>query len=96
MDEGSMAGYNDSPIRMPSPPPKNLPTYHGVPSTVRMPEPSIDTTVQLTRMTAVERSNAFRVARTNPHLQFMVGPLLHYDTVDELGIWHGNVLVVSM
>ena len=61
-----------------------------------MPEPLVDTNARLIRMTAVERSNAFRVARTNPHLQFMVGPLLHYDTVDELGIWHGHVLIVSM
>lgn len=31
----------------------------------------------------------------SPYLQFMVGPLLRYDTVDENGLWHGAVLIVS-
>jgi hypothetical protein len=30
-----------------------------------------------------------------PHLQFMVGPLLRYDTVDENGLWRGAALIVS-
>lgn len=30
-----------------------------------------------------------------PHLQFICGPLLRYDTVDELGKWHGAALIVS-
>jgi hypothetical protein len=30
-----------------------------------------------------------------PYLQFMCGPLLRYDTVDEHGVWHGAALVVS-
>jgi hypothetical protein len=47
-------------------------------------------------MTAVERSQVLRVARMNPHLQFMVGPLLRYDTIDEQGTWNGAVLIVSV
>lgn len=31
----------------------------------------------------------------NPVLQFMVGPLLKYDTVDDKGVWHGACLIVS-
>jgi hypothetical protein len=54
------------------------------------------TSSQLTQMTAVERSHALRVARMNPHLQFMVGPLLRYDTIDEQGTWNGAVLIVSV
>lgn len=46
-------------------------------------------------MTAVERSRTQRAARMKPHLQFMVGPLLRYDTVDENGVWNGAALIVS-
>ncbi|KAF9484877.1 hypothetical protein BDN70DRAFT_871851, partial [Pholiota conissans] len=46
-------------------------------------------------MSAIERSQALRVARMEPHLQFMCGPLLKYDTIDEDGIWHGAALVVT-
>ena len=45
-------------------------------------------------MTAVERSRNLRVAKTKPHLQFMVGPLLRYDTIEN-GIWRGAALIVS-
>ncbi|ETW85467.1 hypothetical protein HETIRDRAFT_32709 [Heterobasidion irregulare TC 32-1] len=31
----------------------------------------------------------------NPHLQFMCGPLLRYDTVDERGVWLGAALIVT-
>ena len=36
-----------------------------------------------------------KAPRTDPYLQFMVGPLLRYDTVDENGLWHGAVMIVS-
>ena len=49
---------------------------------------------RLTNMTAVERSQAYRVARMEPNLQLMVGPLLRYDTIDQ-GVWNGFALVVS-
>lgn len=31
----------------------------------------------------------------NPYLQFMCGPLLRYDTMDERAVWHGAALIVS-
>ena len=49
---------------------------------------------KLTQMSAVERSQAFKVVHMKPHLQLMVGPLLRYDTIDE-GVWNGFALVVS-
>ncbi|KAH6919031.1 plasma membrane protein [Coprinopsis sp. MPI-PUGE-AT-0042] len=50
---------------------------------------------QLVKMSAVERSRLLRVARMEPHLQFMCGPLLKFDTIDENGVWHGAALVVT-
>ncbi|KAJ7219131.1 hypothetical protein GGX14DRAFT_434737 [Mycena pura] len=49
---------------------------------------------QFTTMSAVERSHAQRIPRTDPQLQFMVGPLLRYDTVED-GVWRGAVLIVT-
>ncbi|KAF8968403.1 hypothetical protein BDZ97DRAFT_1655223 [Flammula alnicola] len=46
-------------------------------------------------MSAIERSQVLRVARMDPHLQFMCGPLLKYDTIDEHGVWHGAALIVT-
>ncbi|KAI0373303.1 hypothetical protein BV20DRAFT_938217 [Pilatotrama ljubarskyi] len=46
-------------------------------------------------MSAVERSKNLRVARMNPYLQFMAGPLLRYDTVDERGVWRGAAMIVT-
>ncbi|KAG1718505.1 hypothetical protein EDB19DRAFT_2031186, partial [Suillus lakei] len=51
--------------------------------------------LSLAQMPAVERSRAQRLARMEPHLQFMVGPLLRYDTVDETGLWRGAALIVN-
>lgn len=51
--------------------------------------------LSLAQMPAVERSRAQRLARMEPHLQFMVGPLLRYDTVDENGLWRGAALIVT-
>ncbi|KAG6874079.1 hypothetical protein C0995_006936 [Termitomyces sp. Mi166 len=66
------------------------PGYHYQPGAQSTITPS-----QLTHLSAVERSQALRIARMNPHLQFMVGPLLRYDTVDEFGIWHGAAMIVT-
>ncbi|PSS32188.1 hypothetical protein PHLCEN_2v2061 [Hermanssonia centrifuga] len=52
-------------------------------------------TQQLAHMTAIERSQNLRVAGMNPILQFMAGPLLRYDTVDEDGVWHGAAMIVT-
>ncbi|TCD60721.1 hypothetical protein EIP91_009627 [Steccherinum ochraceum] len=43
-----------------------------------------------------ERSALKPQARTEPHLQFMAGPLLRYDTVTPGGIWRGAVLIVTV
>ena len=50
---------------------------------------------QLSRLTAAERSKNLRKRRMNPYLQFMCGPLLRYDTMDEHGVWHGAALIVG-
>ncbi|KAF7304654.1 C-CAP/cofactor C-like domain-containing protein [Mycena kentingensis (nom. inval.)] len=52
------------------------------------------TTSTFATMTAVERSEAQRIPRMNPHLQFMVGPLLRYDTVEN-GVWRGAVMIAT-
>lgn len=49
----------------------------------------------LAQLPAAERSRIQNAPRTDPYLQFMVGPLLRYDTVDENGLWHGAALIVS-
>ncbi|GBE82620.1 Uncharacterized protein SCP_0410050 [Sparassis crispa] len=51
---------------------------------------------QLTRMSAVQRSQNLRVAHMNPYLQLMTGPLLRYDTVDVQGVWRGAALIVTV
>ncbi|KAG8739041.1 hypothetical protein FRC10_006236 [Ceratobasidium sp. 414] len=44
---------------------------------------------------AVERSEQLNTApRMRPHLQFMCGPLLRYDTV-ERGVWYGAAMIVT-
>ncbi|KAJ8597901.1 hypothetical protein M405DRAFT_1808 [Rhizopogon salebrosus TDB-379] len=60
-------------------------------------KPSVSgrSSVSLAQMTAVDRSRAQRLAKMEPHLQFMVGPLLRYDTVDENGLWRGAALIVT-
>ncbi|KAI0253869.1 hypothetical protein BJV78DRAFT_1189908 [Lactifluus subvellereus] len=50
---------------------------------------------QLSRLTAVERSKSLKKRWMNPYLQFMCGPLLRYDTMDEHGVWHGAALIVT-
>lgn len=49
----------------------------------------------LAQLPPAERSRKQRAPRTDPYLQFMVGPLLRYDTVDKNGLWHGAVMIVS-
>lgn len=55
----------------------------------------VSSSSSLTQLSAVERSHILRSIRMNPVLQYMVGPLLKYDTVDEKGVWHGACLIVS-
>lgn len=60
-----------------------------------LPNPFSHPTQQLAGLSPVERSKNLRVARMDPVLQFMAGPLLRYDTVDSNGVWHGAALIVS-
>lgn len=47
-------------------------------------------------MSAAERSDALNAPpRMNPHLQLMCGPLLRFDTVDDIGVWRGAAMVVT-
>ncbi|PPQ81212.1 hypothetical protein CVT25_015736 [Psilocybe cyanescens] len=104
MDERFIGGFSRELAPSPRPPalppkdyPPGLPMNNQAPETLYYPQPSQSTilTSHLTTMTAVERSQILRVARMDPHLQFMCGPLLKYDTIDEHGIWHGAALVVT-
>jgi len=62
---------------------------HGVPS-------SFDGS-PLSQLKPVERSERLNLKRKlmDPYLQFMCGPLLRYDTIDDDGVWHGAALIVS-
>ncbi|KAF9264742.1 hypothetical protein L218DRAFT_862250 [Marasmius fiardii PR-910] len=90
MDESFIGGFHP---QMPSTPGPPLPPKDGV-ILPHMPQPTISAS-ELTRMSAIERSKTLRIARMTPHLQFMVGPLLRYDTVDAQGVWHGAALIVT-
>lgn len=91
MNENFIGGFAYPPHTPPPPavPPKDygFPQPHMTQSTITIP--------QLTKMSAIERSKTLRVARMEPHLQFICGPLLRYDSVDEHGIWHGAALIVT-
>jgi hypothetical protein len=92
MDESSIGGFRRelSSVSIPPPPPPK-----DVYSTITPSDGSSVWSSRLSGMTAVERSKALRTARMDPHLQFMVGPLLRYDTIDQQGYWNGSVLIVS-
>ncbi|KAJ3761059.1 hypothetical protein EV360DRAFT_93213 [Lentinula raphanica] len=97
IDEQFIGGFLPPPSPVPPPLPVKDdiytdPSFH-LPSGVES-QKSISSS-QLSRLSAVERSRTLRVARMDPHLMFMVGPLLRYDTTDEHGIWHGAVLIVT-
>lgn len=51
--------------------------------------------VGLAQLPPAERARAQRIPQMDPVLQFMVGPLLRYDTVDMNGVWHGAALIVT-
>lgn len=63
---------------------------------VRRPSSPINE-IPLSQLSAPERSKALNFRKTvmQPYLQFMCGPLLRYDTIDEHGMWHGAALIVS-
>ena len=51
----------------------------------------------LAQLGPVERSQNLNLRKRimQPYLQFMCGPLLRYDAVDQNGVWHGAALIVS-
>ncbi len=65
-----------------------------VPSAAHTLRPSFNDG-QPPQLSAIERSQSLKMRRMNPYLQFMCGPLLRYDTVDERGVWRGAALIVS-
>ncbi|KAJ7940795.1 hypothetical protein B0H13DRAFT_1939963 [Mycena leptocephala] len=101
MDESFIGGFHPhlrpSTPAPPAPPPKDAiyrqPGYQFGRTTKSSITSSL-TTSSLTTLSAVERSHAQRIPRMEPHLQFMVGPLLRYDTVEE-GVWYGAVMIVT-
>ncbi|PPR04970.1 hypothetical protein CVT24_010428 [Panaeolus cyanescens] len=103
MEETFIGGFRNHPhpvaMGPPSPrppvPPKDYPYPQPIQNAPSNQTQSTISTKHLTQMSAVERSQKLRVARMEPHLQFMCGPLLRYDTIDEHGVWHGAALVVS-
>lgn len=74
---------------VPTPPPSAPSVIHGV-------QPSFNQN-PLSRLSAVERSQTLNRRKTvmHPYLQYMCGPLLRYDAVDEHGVWHGAAMIVS-
>lgn len=104
MNENFIGGFTPQPSPVPT---GRFPHHQGYP----FPQPDVNgngppppvppkqsrTSLQsdLTHMTAAERSQHLKVAKMNPNLQFMCGPLLRYDTVDERGVWRGAAMIVS-
>lgn len=59
------------------------------------PQVQSSSPVPISSLSAVERSKLYpRPPPMSPHLQFMCGPLLRYDTVQG-GIWHGAIMIVT-
>ena len=63
---------------------------------VRQLYPSMDE-MPLSQHRPVERSQILQLKKNfmDPYLQFICGPLLRYDNVDEHGVWNGAALIVS-
>jgi len=99
-----IAGTQSS-VRAP-PPALSAPLQNGHPVAYRPPSsrpdviqgirPSFDQD-PLSQLSPVERSRILKLRKVmmNPRLQFMCGPLLRYDTIDEHGMWHGAALIVT-
>jgi hypothetical protein len=85
----------DASVNLNITPPPEFPGSTGYPF-VRRPSSSVNG-IPLAQLSPVERSKALNFRKTvmQPYLQFMCGPLLRYDTVDEHGVWHGAALIVS-
>ncbi|TFK55220.1 hypothetical protein OE88DRAFT_1780304 [Heliocybe sulcata] len=97
MDERFIGGFATTAPPSPLPPavPPKDHEYFGRPRQDSSARSYTSVASQLAGMSPIERSKLLKAARMEPHLQFMVGPLLRYDTVDEQGIWHGAALIVT-
>lgn len=106
MQDGFVGGFNPYSHNMNGPPMPGILQPGGGELKMRMPSATTPmdqhsrngsrSTMDSARlMSAVERSNQLRMARMQPHLQMMCGPLLRYDTVTEEGVWRGAALIVS-
>ncbi|KAF8479014.1 hypothetical protein DFH94DRAFT_693399 [Russula ochroleuca] len=72
------------------------PSTSGLPAAAQHgPRPSSDDS-PLAKLSPVERSQVLNLRKTTmqPYLQFMCGPLLRYDTIED-GVWHGAALIVT-
>ncbi|KAL4076965.1 hypothetical protein V8B97DRAFT_1866259 [Scleroderma yunnanense] len=76
-----------------SPPGVNPPHYTPWPSNISAS--SSQSIARLAQLPPLERSRLQRIPQMNPPLQFMVGPLLRYDTIDSNGTWYGAALIVT-
>ncbi|KAI6036071.1 hypothetical protein BKA83DRAFT_104189 [Pisolithus microcarpus] len=70
-----------------------LPEYTPRPSNISS---SATHSKRLAEMPPAERAMAQRIPQMSPLLQFMVGPLLRYDTIDMNGVWHGAALILPL
>ena len=77
-------------------PPVVQPPAGSVSTAAQVPSPSLDQN-PAAQLSPVERTKNLNLRKVtmHPYLQFMCGPLLRYDTVDEHGVWHGAALIVS-
>jgi hypothetical protein len=104
LPDGSFVGGFPMPGIPPSLPPRARPShFQQSPSGTKTSHVRSESSTSIVRtesaylaqLPPAERSRMQRAPRTDPYLQFMVGPLLRYDTVDENGLWHGAVMIVS-
>lgn len=104
MNESFIGGFAPQPSPIPTGRYPHHQSYHfpqpdangnGPPPPVPPKQSRTSLQSDLTQMTAAERSQHFKVAKMHPNLQFMCGPLLRYDTVDERGVWRGAAMIVS-
>ncbi|KAJ7285690.1 hypothetical protein C8J57DRAFT_1285547 [Mycena rebaudengoi] len=103
MNENFIGGFHPFPPSRPSTPgapplpPKDKiytqPGYQFGRSTQSSTQSSFASSNLMT-MSAIERSHALRIPRMEPNLQFMVGPLLRFDTIEN-GVWYGGVMIVT-
>lgn len=78
-------------------PPKDKPRPSQIQTRVpKMSTDTRDTSTSQVPLTAVERSRLHPPPpRMDPHLQFMAGPMLRFDTIEQGETWLGACMIVS-